>query len=152
MSRTQRSSLLGVAAVIAVLAIVVLPGNDDAQPRQSSQTQSTASQRDANTGDADTAGRTDTAGATPTRGPKPKPPLLRAGAERELTFTRGEPVRFRVRHPSDEEVHVHGYDITKDIRAGQSATIAFRATSEGIFEVELEHSGTPLGTIRVEPR
>jgi FtsP/CotA-like multicopper oxidase with cupredoxin domain len=150
MSRTQRLALLGVAAVIAVLAIVVLPGDntDNDTPRRTSQTQP-ADRAASNAGEP--AGSEERA-ADATPRPRPKPPLLRAGAEQQLTVTEGERVRFRVRHATAEEVHVHGYDIAKDIEAGQTATISFPATIEGIFEVELEESGVPLGSIKVEPR
>jgi FtsP/CotA-like multicopper oxidase with cupredoxin domain len=150
MSRTQRLALLGVAAVIAVLAIVVLPGdnNDNDTPRRTSQTE--PAERAASNAGASAGSDEQAAAATPR--PRPKPPLLRAGAERQLIFTKGERVRFRVRHSAAEEVHVHGYDIARDIDAGQTATISFPATIEGIFEVELEESGVPLGTIKVEPR
>jgi hypothetical protein len=60
-------------------------------------------------------------------------------------------VRFRVRHGEAEEVHVHGYDIKKDLAANETANVSFEASIPGIFEIELEHSGTPLGRLKVEP-
>ena len=60
-------------------------------------------------------------------------------------------MRFRVRSPEDEEVHIHGYDITKDVKAGQTARISFKATIDGIFEIEFEHSGTQIAELRVDP-
>ena len=60
-------------------------------------------------------------------------------------------MRFRVRHGDAEEVHVHGYDITKDLAANETANVSFEASIPGIFEIELEHSGTPLGRLKVEP-
>lgn len=150
MSRTQRFVLLGVAAVVAVLAIVVLPGDDkNDDPTPAGTAQQPAGSTQAQTIPA-------TTDATPPLAPKPRPhpksPLLRAGAKRELQFTRGETVRFRVRHPSAEEVHVHGYDISKELPAGKTVTVTFQARIEGIFEVELEHSHTPLAKLTVEPK
>ena len=89
--------------------------------------------------------------ATPTPKPKPKPPLLQAGNEKALNFEEGETVRFRVRHDEAEEVHVHGYDISKDLEPGKTETVAFKATITGIFEIELEHSGTLLAQLKVVP-
>ena len=60
-------------------------------------------------------------------------------------------MRFRVRHDEAEEVHVHGYDIKKELAANETANVSFEATIPGIFEIELEHSGTPLGRLKVEP-
>jgi hypothetical protein len=37
-----------------------------------------------------------------------------------------------------DEVHVHGYNKMVDVPKGGTATIAFRATLQGVFEVELE--------------
>jgi len=50
-----------------------------------------------------------------------------------------------------EEVHIHGYDITKNLAANETANVSFEASIPGIFEIELEHSGTPLGRLKVEP-
>jgi hypothetical protein len=49
-------------------------------------------------------------------------------------------VRFRGRHGEAEEVHIHGYDIKKELAANETADVSFKATIPGIFEVELEHS------------
>jgi FtsP/CotA-like multicopper oxidase with cupredoxin domain len=150
MNRTQRLALLGVAAVIVVVAIVVLPslgGDDDGgdQPRSAAET----------TPPADTSATTpaengETQAATQPR-PRPQAPLLRAGKETEIEVTKGDTVRFRVRHPTAEEVHVHGYDITRDLEPNKTATVSFEANIEGIFEIELEQSGRELAKLTVEP-
>jgi hypothetical protein len=152
MSRTQRIALLGVAAIIAVLAIVVLPGDYD-EPTPTASTQPAQQARSTPAEPAgDGAEQTRATQAAPASKPKRKPPLLRAGTERELEFTKGETVRFRVRHPSAEEVHVHGYDISRDLQPGKTATVSFKAELEGIFEIELEQSGTPIVSLKVEPK
>ncbi|HEX6654079.1 MAG TPA: hypothetical protein VF072_15145, partial [Thermoleophilaceae bacterium] len=33
-------------------------------------------------------------------------------------------------------IHLHGYDIEKDVEAGKPATFKFTADIEGIFEIE----------------
>jgi hypothetical protein len=148
MSRTQRLALLGVAAIIAVLAVVVLPGSDD--PRQASPAASRQATEAPQTTRATSTERPETTRRGPER--EPQPPLLRAGRERELQVTKGERVRFRVRHPTAEEVHVHGYDISRELEPGRTETLSFEAELEGIFEVELERSGAPLATLTVKPR
>ena len=60
-------------------------------------------------------------------------------------------MRFRVRHDEAEEVHIHGYDIKQELVANETANVSFDASIPGIFEIELEHSGTPLGRLKVEP-
>ena len=83
--------------------------------------------------------------------PKPKPPLLRAGKEQALNYKQGETVRFRVVNDEAEEVHVHGYDIKKELEPGKVETVSFKATITGIFEIELEGSGTLLAQLKVVP-
>ncbi len=47
-------------------------------------------------------------------------------------------------------VHVHGYDVTEDLKAGKRATIDLTADIPGVFEVELEQSHTPLFELTVQ--
>lgn len=146
MSRTQRFVLLGLAAIVAIGALVVLPGSSDDDPAATAQQAAeTQSAEPAATSPATTS-------TAPPPEPKPKPPLLQAGDPRELTFTKGDTVRFRVRHSEPEEVHVHGYDVSRGLEAGRTRTLSFPASIEGIFEIELEQSGTELGTLKVEPK
>jgi hypothetical protein len=141
MSRAQRLTFLGIAAIIAVVAVIVLSGGGD-------ETDKAAEATATPTPSATPSG---TAEATATPKPKPKPPLLLAGKERTLSFDQGDTIRFRVRHDEAEEVHIHGYDIKKDLVANETANVSFDASIPGIFEIELEHSGTPLGRLKVEP-
>lgn len=145
MSRGLRLTFLGIAAIIAVFAVIVLSGGGDETDKVAEATATPTPSATAT--DAAEA----TATATPTPKPKPKPPLLQAGGERTLSFKQGDTVRFRVRHGEAEEVHIHGYDITKDLAANETADVSFKASIPGIFEIELEHSATPLGRLKVEP-
>ena len=61
-------------------------------------------------------------------------------------------MRFRVRSDEAEEVHVHGYDLMKDLEPGETATMAFKATITGIFEIEFEHSAEQIAELRVDPK
>ena len=60
------------------------------------------------------------------------------GGVQRVEFKSGDRVRFTVRSDLAGEIHVHGYDYTKDVSAGGSVDLEFSAKSEGIFEVELE--------------
>jgi len=145
-TRAQRLVPLALAALVAVLAVVVLSGGEDEEERAAS-------------GATPTPTPTVTPTATrvpqelePRSTPEPsQPPLLTAGKERDLTFTQGDRVRFRVRTDAPEEVHVHGYDVERAVPAGETVTVAFDADVVGIFEVELHGSGEPLGRLRIEP-
>jgi hypothetical protein len=50
-----------------------------------------------------------------------------------------------------DEAHLHGYDITKELGPGKTARFRFKADIEGVFELELHHSGAQLAKITVEP-
>jgi len=138
MSRIQRVASLGIAVVIAVVAIVVLAGGGEDVPSPAVRTSETptATQQSQN----------ETATPTPT-------PLLTSGNVTRLDFTEGDTVRFRVRSDVPEEVHVHGYDIPKDLEPGKTTTtVSFKATITGRFEIEFEHSGEQIGDLRVQPK
>ncbi len=60
------------------------------------------------------------------------------GGIRQLTYNKGERVLFRVQSEVADEIHMHGYNIMKDVKAGGSVTFSFPATMEGVFEAELE--------------
>jgi heme/copper-type cytochrome/quinol oxidase subunit 2 len=62
----------------------------------------------------------------------------------------GSSVRILVSSDVDDEVHVHGYDIEREISAGQSVTIDFTADQTGVFEVETHESGLLLLQLQVQ--
>lgn len=68
----------------------------------------------------------------------------------QLPVPLGSPVRLVVTSDADEEVHLHGYDRTLDLTAGQPGELAFVADLAGIFEAELHGSGALLCELRVE--
>jgi hypothetical protein len=146
MSSRQRITFLGIAVVIAVVAIVVLA--DSSEDSGSSQTAATATATPTGT---PTEPAEETPTSTPTPTPRPKPPLLTAGKVTELEFDEGDTVRFRVRSPEPEEIHVHCYEITRDVPAGETITVSFRAGITGICEIEFHNSGEQIAELRVDP-
>jgi heme/copper-type cytochrome/quinol oxidase subunit 2 len=73
------------------------------------------------------------------------------GGIAQLTYNEGERVRFRVDSDVSDEIHVHGYDIMKDVEAGGSVSFDFPATLEGVFEAELEDRGEQILELTVNP-
>ena len=61
----------------------------------------------------------------------------------------GAPVRIQVTGNVTDEVHVHGYNIMKELSPKTPAVITFRATIAGEFEVELENAHHRLFVLRV---
>lgn len=73
------------------------------------------------------------------------------GGVQTLEFSAGEEVRFRVSSDEAEEIHVHGYDIAKDVPAGGTIEFDFPAELEGIYEAELEGQGVQIAELRINP-
>jgi plastocyanin len=63
---------------------------------------------------------------------------------------KGSQVRLVVTSDVDDEVHVHGYDIEKELSAGQPTTLEFTADQTGLFEVETHESGLQLLQLEVK--
>ncbi|HET8861661.1 MAG TPA: hypothetical protein VFM94_00235 [Solirubrobacterales bacterium] len=74
-----------------------------------------------------------------------------AGGVQELEYSAGDQVRFKVDSDVADEIHVHGYDLMKDVPAGGSVSFSFPAEIEGIFEVELEGRKEQIAELRVNP-
>jgi hypothetical protein len=55
---------------------------------------------------------------------------------------------------SDEqmEIHLHGYDIEREVAPGGPATLSFEADLTGRFEIEDHESEEVLGVLIVQPR
>jgi hypothetical protein len=73
------------------------------------------------------------------------------GGIKQLTYNKGEQVRFKVDSDVSDEVHMHGYDIMKDVKAGGSVSFDFPATIEGVFEAELEGRKEQILELTVNP-
>ncbi len=148
MSKGQRFTFLAIAAVIAIVAVVVLTGGGDDESDSGEQAAATATPTA--TAEPQEAAPQETATPTPEPTPKP-PPLLRTGKVTKLKATEGKTVRFRVRSDTDEEIHVHAYDIERAVPAGKTVNVSFKANITGIVEIEFHGSGEQIAELTVEP-
>lgn len=74
------------------------------------------------------------------------------GGVRQLTYNKGEQILFKVEVPFAEEVHLHGYDVAKEItKGGGSVTYSLPASIEGVFEAELEDRKEQIIEMTVNP-
>ena len=74
------------------------------------------------------------------------------GGIEKIKARKGDRARFEVTSTdTSDEVHLHGYDISRDVKPGSRARFSFEANAEGIFEVELHGSGTQIAELVVEP-
>jgi hypothetical protein len=73
------------------------------------------------------------------------------GGVRRVTVRKGRRVILIVTSDVADHVHLHGYDVIRDVAPGRPARLAFRATIVGTVEVELEDSGVPLARVTAQP-
>ncbi len=67
-----------------------------------------------------------------------------------MTVARGRRVILIVTSDVSDHVHLHGYDVMRDVGPGMPATIAFRATRPGTVEAELEDRGVQIARITTQ--
>jgi hypothetical protein len=73
------------------------------------------------------------------------------GGIKQLEYSAGEQIQFKVESDIAEEVHFHGYEVMKDVKAGGTVSFDMPAEIEGIFEVELEGRKEQIAEITVNP-
>jgi FtsP/CotA-like multicopper oxidase with cupredoxin domain len=137
MSNQQRIALIVAALVVAVVAFVIAwPGDDDEPERAAS---SAPAQTETGDDSAEPQATTDTEPPEP-----PKPEVTRinikggavAGGAKTIDVTKGDTVRIVVTADAPDDIHLHGYDIEREVAPGQPARFRFKANAEGAFEIE----------------
>jgi hypothetical protein len=74
------------------------------------------------------------------------------GGIQELVYRKGDQIHFKVKVPFEEEVHLHGYDVAKEVpKGGGVVTYDLPAEIEGVFEAELEGHKEQIVELKVEP-
>jgi heme/copper-type cytochrome/quinol oxidase subunit 2 len=68
----------------------------------------------------------------------------------EVTVREGERVRLRITSDEPVQLHLYGYDLDKEITAGEPAELAFDATTPGRFQIENEQTHKQLGALLVQ--
>jgi len=70
----------------------------------------------------------------------------------EVEVAEGNRVRLRVTSDEPIEIHLHGYDLEREVAPGEPATLSFEADLTGRFEMEDHESEEVLGVLIVQPR
>jgi hypothetical protein len=98
-----------------------------------------------------------TAETTTTSAPEPRTITVvveagrpKGGIQRP-TVDKGDKVVLVVRTDSGEAVHLHGYNIEKDVVPGKAVRMPFTANIAGRFEVELHPTDALIAVIEVKP-
>ena len=135
------------ALAVAVVAFVIAsPGSDDEDGDQAAETTATQTQPEVET-DTEVETRTET---TP---PEPSQPSVTriqiqggevVGGAAAIEVEQGEPVRIVVAADAPDEIHLHGYDLTREAAPGAPARFSFTADLEGVFEIE-SHTAADAG-------
>src|SRR3954454_15246706 len=74
------------------------------------------------------------------------------GGIADLTYRKGDRIHFKVKVPFEEEIHLHGYDVAKEVpKGGGTVTYDLPAEIEGEFEAELEGQKEQVVELKVEP-
>ena len=158
MSPAQRITVLVVAVVILAGGFILARGSDDddkddaAQPTQPAQTQAETAPQEAENPASTTPVET-----TESAPPPPRVETVRiedggpVGEAKTLEFDSGDTIRLRFESNAAAEVHIHGYDKYVNVPAGGSARTRFKASAEGIFEIEEHHTAKVLAKLQVSP-
>ena len=73
------------------------------------------------------------------------------GGIQRPTIGQGDNVVLVIRADSGDAVHLHGYNIEKEIVPGQPLRLPFTANIAGRFELELHPTDTLLAVLEVKP-
>jgi hypothetical protein len=70
----------------------------------------------------------------------------------EISVDEDDSVRLLVSSDRPMEIHLHGYDVEREVGPGQKASLRFEADLTGRFEIEDHESERELGVLQVRPR
>jgi hypothetical protein len=134
-----------------LIALLAGGGDDDGDTSTSS---TTAAQTETTTSDTSTQQTTTEAtppepeGTTETidiKGGEPD------GGVKKIKVDKDDPLEITVNSDQEVPIHFHGYDIEKDAAPGKPAVFKVKAKDEGVFEIEIESTGTKIADVTVSP-
>ncbi|MBA2712188.1 MAG: cupredoxin domain-containing protein [Rubrobacteraceae bacterium] len=70
----------------------------------------------------------------------------------EISVNENDDVTLRLSSDKPMEIHLHGYDVEREVEPGETAEVRFEADITGRFEIEDHESEKELGTLQVRPR
>ncbi|MGH2762182.1 MAG: hypothetical protein ACRDLD_06335 [Thermoleophilaceae bacterium] len=152
MPRSQRIALVAGALVVAVIAFLIAQPGDDEEAERSATTTPAQTSRERDEPTETRPQAEDEEEPAPAPPPEPQPQVTRirlqdgavAGGAKDIEVEPGETVRIVVTADAPDEIHLHGYDITKDAAPGRPARFRFEAKLEGAFEME-SHAAEDAG-------
>ena len=151
-------ALVAIVTVVgAVVLFVVLRGSED--DSETAVVSTTTQQESTQASDPPGGGGEPSDKPKPEPEPEPEPAATEivveqgqpVGGVAELTVEKGDSIRLLIKSDVTDELHLHGYDVSKPIEAGGQVEYDVPATIEGVFELELENTAVPLAEISVVP-
>jgi hypothetical protein len=150
----------GLATLCAVLvgAFALAGCGDDSASDEGASTETVATMPvETETTPAETTPAETTPTATTPAAPKPTTIAIRVvggvpqGGIARPKLKKGDRAVIVVRADAGEEIHMHGYDLEKQVTPGKPVRLPFTATIPGRFEVELHHPDSLLAVVTVSP-
>jgi hypothetical protein len=142
-SNTSRALIALAGVAVIVVAFIVFSGSDDSGDSSSSTAVTTTT-------------TTNEQGKT-VEETEPAPETIQikngqpVGGVAELTYSKGDTMDIVVKSDQAAEIHLHGYDVPKEVAAGGQVEFKVPADLEGKFEMEIEETATPIAEITVNP-
>jgi hypothetical protein len=149
-------AVVGIAVLAVVLFLVLRPDDDSTPTAATTPTATTTTQE--TTTEVTTTVETTTEESTTT---EPADETQRISLEvqdgqpvggiKQVDVKQGTQVLLVVRCDTEDQVHVHGYDLEAAVGPGAPARIQFRANIAGGFEVELHELDIQIAELTVSP-
>jgi uncharacterized cupredoxin-like copper-binding protein len=74
------------------------------------------------------------------------------GGLKHITVEKGGTINLAVTSNIADEVHVHGYDVEKEVKAGGTVRFHIKANMDGVFEVEVHKpTANQIAELEVKP-
>jgi FtsP/CotA-like multicopper oxidase with cupredoxin domain len=145
-SRNARILAIVGTLVVLVVAFVALSPGDSSDKKTPTTTVAAASTSTTSGAQGEPAPPAPTFTTITVRGGKP------VGGVKKITINKGDTARIEITSPdTTSEIHLHGYDLKRNLKAGGSVRYSFVANTDGIYVIELEGTGTQIGSLVVEP-
>jgi hypothetical protein len=61
----------------------------------------------------------------------------------------GQTLTLTVTSDHDDQLHAHGFEVERDLKAGTPTVVALKGTVPGVYEVELHHPPLKLLSVAV---